>query len=218
MKTSIKTLAAAALAACAGLALATPVAVTGDHHTFDTAFALPASAFDLGVDPDIDFSTTIPHASLVDAAAGPFDYYRLQLTAGSSLTLDIDYSDGWDHAGLALDTKIGLWSADGTLLAVDDDDPRPWGFPGPSADSGSFDITDPYLQLGGLAAGSYVIGVAYSGANALAGGWATGGEIPAGGMYALNVSVASVPEPAAAWLCFAGLLPLLGGLSRRRRR
>ncbi len=216
---ALRTLLAAAALAAAG-AHAAPVAVTGDNHSFADAFAVDAGAFDTGADADIDDATSVPHASLVDLAAGPFDYYRVTLAGGGTLTLDIDYSDGWDHDGLALDTKLAVWSADGTLLAVDDDDPRPWGFPGPDADPGSFDITDPWLQLTDLAAGSYVIGVAYSGADADAGGWLAGGEIPAGGMYELNVSIAAagtVPEPMPALAWAAGLFALVVARARRRR-
>ena len=217
MKTTLHLLAAAALAACLGAATAAPVAVTGDIHGVATAFAVDPSAFDRGDDPDIDDATTLPHASLIDLAAGPYDYYRLDVSAGGALTLDIDYSDGWDHAGLGLDLQLAVWKPDGTLLALDDDDPRPWGFPGPSADPGSFSTLDPYLHLDGLAAGSYVIGVAYSGAQADASGWLPGGEIPAGGMYELNVSLSAVPEPAEGLLWLGGAVALLAELARRRR-
>jgi MYXO-CTERM domain-containing protein len=213
-------LAAAALAAAGGLAHAAAVSVPAGNHAFDTPFDVAAAAFDTAADADIDDATSVPHASLVDLAAGPFDYYRVTLSAAGTLTLDIDYSDGWDHDGIALDLQLALWSADGTLLTTDDDDPRAWGFPGPSADAGSFDITDPWLQLSGLSAGSYIIGVAYSGAQADTGGWLAGGEIPAGGMYELNVSVApaasTVPEPLPVLAWGAGVLAL--GLARARRR
>ena len=219
MKTSMNLLAAAAFAAClAGTALAAPVAVTGDIHSVANAFAVDPSAFDLGADPDIDDATTIPHASLVNLAAGPFDYFKLDLSNRGALTLDIDYSDGWDHAGLGLDLQLAVWKPDGTLLALDDDDPRPWGFPGPSADPGSFSTLDPYIRLDGLAAGSYIVGVAYAGAQADASGWLAGGEIPAGGMYELNVSLAAVPEPAGALPWLAGAGALLASLRRRRAR
>ena len=217
MKTSLHLLAAAALAACLATATAAPVAVTGDIHSVANAFGVDPSAFDLGADPDIDDATTIPHASLVNLAAGPFDYFRLDLSGRGALTLDIDYSDGWDHAGLGLDLQLAVWKSDGTLLVLDDDDPRPWGFPGPSADSGSFSTLDPYLHLEGLAAGSYIVGVAYAGAQADASGWLAGGEIPAGGMYELNVSLAAVPEPAGGLLWLGGAAALLAGLARRRR-
>ena len=124
MKIHIHLLAAAALSACAGLAAAAPVAVTGDIHSFANAFAVDPAAFDLGADPDIDDATTVPHASLIDTAAGPFDYYRVDLASGGSLTLDVDYSDGRDHAGLGLDLQLAVWTLGGTLLATDDDDPR----------------------------------------------------------------------------------------------
>ena len=221
MKIHIHLLAAAALSACAGLATAAPVAVTGDIHSFANAFAVDPAAFDLGDDPDIDDATTVPHASLIDTAAGPFDYYRIDLASGGSLTLDVDYSDGRDHAGLGLDLQLAVWTLGGTLLATDDDDPRDWGFPNPSADPGSSSIVDPWLHLDGLAAGSYVVGLAYSGAQADASGWLAGGEIPAGGMYQLNVSSApalSVPEPGTSVMWLAGVLCLAGATIRRRRR
>ena len=220
MKTCIHLLAAATLSACAALATAAPVAVTGDIHTFANAFAVEPAAFDLGADPDIDDATTSPHASLVNLAPGPFDYYRVDLASGGSLTLDVDYSDGRDHAGLGLDLQLAVWTLGGTLLAVDDDDPRDWGFPGPSADSGSSSILDPWVRLEGLAAGSYVIGLAYSGAQVGGSGWLAGGEIPAGGMYQLNISnasVTSVPEAGTGAMWLAGVLGLVAIKTRRRR-
>ena len=221
MNKTLHLIAAAALAAAAGLAVAGPVAVTGDHHAFGSAFAVDASAFDRLADPDIDDATTVAHASLVASAAGPFDYYRIDVGSSGALTLDVDYSDGLDHAGLGLDLQLAVWTLGGTLLATDDDDPRDWGFPGPSADSGSASILDPWLHLDGLDAGSYVVGVAYAGAQAGPGGWLAGGEIPAGGMYVLqastDASVTAVPEPGRAMLWLAGLLGVAAA-SRRRSR
>ena len=220
MNKTLHLLAAAVLAACAGLASAGPVAVTGDHHSVANALPVAASAFDRNADPDIDDATTVPHASLVASAAGPFDYYRIAVGSSGALTLDIDYSDGLDHAGLGLDLQLAVWTLGGTLLATDDDDPRDWGFPGPSADNGSASVLDPWLRLEGLSAGSYVVGVAYSGAQAGSGGWLSGGEIPAGGMYVLQVStdaaVLAVPEPGSAMLWLAGVLGLAVGTRRRR--
>ena len=220
MNKTLHLLAAAVLAACTGLAAAAPVAVTGDIHSVAHAFAVDPAAFDRGADPDIDDATTIPHASLVANAAGPVDYYRIAVGSSGALTLDIDDSDGFDHAGLGLDLELAVWTLDGMLLALDDDDPRDWGFPGPSADPGSSSILDPYVHLDGLSAGSYVVGVAYSGAQADSTGWLAGGEIPAGGMYVLQVSadpaVTAVPEPGAGALWIVGLLGLAARLRQRR--
>jgi len=222
MNNALHLLAAAVLATGATLAAAAPVAVTGDHHSVADAFVVDPAAFDTGVDADIDDATTVPHASLVAGAAGPFDYFRLDLGQGGALTLDIDDSDGFDHAGLGLDLQLAVWSLGGTLLALDDDDPRDWGFPGPSADAGSSSVLDPYLRLEGLAAGSYIVGVASSGAQAGASGWLAGGEIPAGGMYVLQVSVdaavSSVPEPGSLALWLAGAVGLAARGAWRVRR
>jgi len=217
MNKTLHLLAAAALAAGASLATAAPVAVTGDHHSVANAFVVDPAAFDRGADADIDDATAVPHASLVASAAGPFDYYRLDLAQGGALTLDIDDDDGRDHAGLGLDLQLAVWTLDGTLLGLDDDDPRDWGFPGPSADPGSSSVLDPYLRLDGLDAGSYIVGVAYAGAQADASGWLAGGEIPAGGMYVLQVSVASVPEPVPFAMWLAGVAGLAATGLRRRR-
>ena len=220
MNKTLHLIAAAIAAGFTSLATAGPVAVTGDHHAFGDAFVVDPSAFDRSADPDIDDATTAPHASLVANAAGPFDYYRIDVGSTGALTLDIDYGDGLDHAGLSLDLQLAVWTLGGTLLAIDDDDPRDWGFPGPSADNGSASILDPWLRLDGLGAGSYVVGVAYSGAQADAGGWLAGGAIPAGGMYVLQVStdaaVSAVPEPGTALLWLAGAAGL-AATSRRRR-
>jgi len=220
MNPIVHLIAAAALAACDATATAGPVAVTGDDHGFADPFVVDPSAFDRSADPDVDDATTIPHASLVANAAGPYDYFRVDVGSSGTLTLDVDYSDGRDHAGAGLDLELAVWSADGTLLATDDDDPRDWGFPGPSADSGSSSILDPWLQLAGLSAGSYVVGVGYSGAQAAAGGWMAGGEIPAGGMYVLQVStgasLSAVPEPGAGLLWVAGAAGLAARFRRRR--
>ena len=221
MNKTLSLLAAAVLAAGAASAGAAPVAVTGDIHSVADAFVVPPSAFDRGADPDIDDATTVPHASLVAGAAGPFDYYRIQIGSSGALTLDVDYADGRDHDGLALDLELAVWTPGGTLLALDDDDPRDWGFPNPPGDPGSSSVLDPYVHLDGLSAGSYVVGVAYSGAQAGPAGWIAGGEIPAGGMYVLQVStgaaVASVPEPVPAVLWLAGALGLAARFKRRTR-
>jgi len=217
MNKTLHLLAAAALAAGASLATAAPVAVTGDHHSVANAFVVDPAAFDRGADADIDDATAVPHASLVASDAGPFDYYRLDLAQGGALTLDIDDADGLDHAGLGLDLQLAVWTLDGTLLGLDDDDPRDWGFPGPSADPGSSSVLDPYLRLDGLDPGSYIVGVAYAGAQADASGWLAGGEIPAGGMYVLQVSVASVPEPVPFAMWLAGVAGLAATGLRRRR-
>jgi hypothetical protein len=221
MKIRNSLLAAIAFAGVTGLAGAAPVAVTGDIHSFADAFVVDPSAFDRGADPDIDDSTSVAHVSLVDLSSGPVDYYRLDLAGGGSLTLDVDYADGRDHAGLGLDLQLAVWRADGTLVASDDDDPRDWGFPNPSADPGSSSIVDPYLRLEGLAAGSYVVGLAYSGAQPGPSGWLAGGEIPAGGMYELNVSsapLASVAEPGTLMMWLAGAAGLAAAGTRRRGR
>jgi len=88
------------------------------------------------------------------------------------------------------------------------------------ADNGSASILDPWLHLDGLSAGSYVVGVAYAGAQADAGGWLAGGAIPAGGMYVLQVStdasVSAVPEPGRGMLWLAGLLGVAAAARRRR--
>ena len=115
---------------------------------------------------------------------------------------------------------MAVWTLGGTLLAIDDDDPRDWGFPNPSADAGSSSIVDPWLQLDGLAAGSYIIGVAYSGGQADSSGWLAGSEIPAGGMYQLNISsaaVSSVPEVGTSAMWLVGVLCLAATATRRRR-
>jgi len=219
MNKTLSLLAAAVLAAGAASAGAAPVIVTGDIHSVANAFVVPPSAFDRGADPDIDDATSIAHASLVADAAGPFDYYRIQVGPSGALTLDIDDADGRDHAGLGLDLALAVWTQGGTLLALDDDDPRDWGFPNPPGDPGSSSILDPWLHLDGLSAGSYVVGVAYAGAQADSTGWLAGGAIPAGGMYVLQVStdaaVTSVPEPVPVFLWLAGLLGLAARLKRR---
>jgi hypothetical protein len=56
-----------------------------------------------------------PHGHRTGDGSDDFDFYRLTATAGQVVTAGTATPDG------PLDTVLELWSADGTLLAVDDD-------------------------------------------------------------------------------------------------
>jgi len=89
-----------------------------------------------------------PHGSAGDGT-GDFDFYKIEVTnPGDPLTVDIDTPTG------SLDSILGLYDAEGELLAFNDD----------------FDFPDSLLTYSFDTAGSYYI---------LVGGYRAGGDLPA---------------------------------------
>ena len=110
------------------------------------------SNFGLNSNDDIDFSTTIPHTTVISAPSsgrggGRIEYYALQVNnTGAVITLDIDST-------ITLDSYIQLLDANGTVLASNDDIASDTGSAGSSGSS------DSYLRYQTLEAGTYYIAV-----------------------------------------------------------
>ena len=134
-------------------------------------------AFDLLANSAIASSTTIPHATVVATTHGGVEYYAVTVTAGETVTFDID--------GATFDSTLRLLTGAGNELANNDDN---------ASDGGS--STDSSLTHTFAAAGTYYIQVADWISNA--GGTFTSGPPAAGGTYRLHVSSPSqTPVPVA---------------------
>lgn len=130
------------------------------------------NGFDLLANAAIANSTTIPHATVVATTHGGFEYYAFTVTAGSTITLDID--------GASFDSTLRLFGPDQASLAFNDD---------ANPDGGN--ATDSQLTFTATTTGVYYVAV---------GRWASGtgndvvsNEPPAGSTYTLHVSVANHP-------------------------
>ena len=164
------------IAGAPGLAGGAPDIIKGSDNTngsIATAVSL-SGAFDLAESSAIANSTTIPHATVVATTHGNVEYYRLTVTAGETVTFDIDNA--------SFDSTLRLVDFGGVELASNDDS---------AADGGS--ETDSSLTHTFATAGTYYIQV---------GRWVSGsapfvsGAPPANQTYTLHVSSPSqTPVP-----------------------
>jgi Ca2+-binding RTX toxin-like protein len=139
-----------------------------------TAVSL-TGAFDLRADSTVANSSTIPHATVVATTHGGVEYYAITVTAGETVTFDIDNA--------SFDSTLRLMTAAGAELANNDDSASDGG---PSTDS--------LLTHTFAAAGTYYIQIGQWLTNT--GGTFTSGAPAAGGTYRLNVSSPSqTPVP-----------------------
>jgi hypothetical protein len=128
------------------------------NDTLQTAQSIDAGFnWDIGLDPDIEDSETIPHVTIMGSGNngqdGSFDYYKFTVSAiGVRGIFDIDY--GRKPGDADIDTELFLYSAGGAALAEGDDSFTTQG------GSGSSDVGDSYFDFVFPAAGVYVIGVA----------------------------------------------------------
>lgn len=192
----------------AGGAHAATIGSNNTNHTFAEAMEIPAGFFTTIGNAAIEDSETIPNVSVVAFSSGPFDYFKFTTSSTGSIILDIDFTYTWSGNAGSFDPWVALWAEDGTLLADNDDRG--------SIDVGSAHEWDSYLNVSGVAAGTYVVGVSRFASVAATGGWASGSEpIPAGSFYTLHVS-APVPEPEAWGMMLAGL-GVVAAMARRRK-
>lgn len=116
------------------------------------AYDLTASlgAWSTAVNPDIG-NDTIPHTSIYIEGDGTPDYYSVTVVAGQTLTLDVDYGEGW---GGSADTELILTGTDGaTVIASSDATPT-------GTNEGNGDLSggaDPYLTYTFATAGTYYL-------------------------------------------------------------
>lgn len=132
-----------------------------------------AGTYDLAARPDVANATTIPHTTInATAAGGSLEYYRVDVTAGSTLVFDIDTNS----AQTTLDSWIELVDSAGTVLANNDT--------GASSDPGGTGNDDARLSYTFATAGTYYIRV---------GQWTTANPptalpLTAGQTYSLHIS------------------------------
>lgn len=159
------------------------------NNTLGTAVNLDNGGFSLDFDPNIgdatqNTSAIIPHISIQGTGNGTHDFYSFTVTnAGDRGIFDID--NGADPDGGFFDSEIFLFDSNGNLLASNDDPVQAVPTVG---EGGSVSSLDAFLETTFTAPGLYVIAVASSLAQGANGGL-TGGEIPSGATYTLQVSV-----------------------------
>jgi Ca2+-binding RTX toxin-like protein len=84
------------------------------NTSIENAIQVTPNYFDLIDDPDIDSSTTIPHATILATASGEgHEYYAVTVGAGDRVIFDIDQG---------FDTVIQIMDAGGNVIDTNDDD------------------------------------------------------------------------------------------------
>jgi len=141
-----------------------------------TATALDiTSEFSLAANGDILNATTVPHVTVSGTGDGNKDYYKVVLTAGAVITLDIDHTVG-------IDSFIRLLDGSGNPLALDDDSGTSEGA------GGSTSGLDSFLTYTVSTGGTYYIEI-----GSYASSTTINGPIDAGDTYDVQVSVADLP-------------------------
>jgi Ca2+-binding RTX toxin-like protein len=149
------------------------------NNAFATAFDV-SDNFSLANDPDIFDSTTILHTTVNATGNGLGGYYRIDLAAGTVITIDIDgIADPDVH-----DSWLRLLDSSGNILAENDDG---------GGDPGSATFRDSSLVFVVGETGTYYIVEGSWSETAPDDGWAE--VVPAGSTYRLNISVEFPPAP-----------------------
>jgi serralysin len=148
------------------------------NNSFQTARNLTGN-FTLAGDADIANATTIPHTTVNATGNGRAAYYLVTLTAGMTITIDIDHSAG-------VDTYVQIKGADGISLTENDD--TSISDPGSTAVPGQSRTQDSQLTFTASRDGNYYI---------LVGSFDTAtrgfdASLPVGATYELNISVATL--------------------------
>lgn len=137
--------------------------------------------FTTAADPDIFDSTTVLHTTVNAVGTGQGGYYRLDVAAGTVVTLDIDHiADPNVH-----DSWLRVLDAAGNVIAENDDG---------GSDPGSSSSRDSGLVFTAPASGTYYILEGRWDPDGAGDGWSA--SVPAGSSYELNVSVEFPPPPA----------------------
>ncbi|WP_037416207.1 pre-peptidase C-terminal domain-containing protein, partial [Sinorhizobium sp. CCBAU 05631] len=136
--------------------------------------------FSLTADPDIFDSTTVLHTTVNATGNGQGGYYKIELAAGTVITIDIDgIADPNVH-----DSWVRLLDSSGNIVAQNDDG---------GGDPGSASNRDSSLVFVAQETGTYYILEGSWSPTAPGDGWAE--AVPAGSTYELNVSVEFPPAP-----------------------
>ncbi|GGF57198.1 hemolysin [Paracoccus acridae] len=158
-----------------------------------TAFDI-SDNFSLTADPDIFDSTTVLHTTVNATGTGEGGYYRIDLAAGTLITIDIDgIADPNVH-----DSWVRLLDSDGNVVAENDDG---------GGDPGSNSSRDSSTVFTVEKTGTYYILEGSWSPTAPGDGWSP--SVPEGSTYKLNVSVEFPPEPVQPGV--AGMDTLRGG-------
>ncbi|MFV0383179.1 M10 family metallopeptidase C-terminal domain-containing protein [Paracoccus sp. (in: a-proteobacteria)] len=166
------------------------------NNSFETAFDL-SDNFSLAEDPDIFDSTTVLHTTVDATGNGLGGYYKVDLAAGTVLTVDIDgIADPDIH-----DSWVVLLDSAGNIMTDNDDG---------GGDPGSTSRRDSSAVFVVQEAGTYYIVEGAWSPDAPGSGWVE--AVPEGSTYKLNVSVEFPPEPAEPGA--AGNDRLLGGAGK----
>ncbi len=148
------------------------------NNSLATAFDI-SNNFSLIGDPDIFDSTTVPHTTVNATGNGLGGYYKLDLAAGTILTVDIDgIADPDIH-----DSWLRLLDGTGAVIAENDDG---------GGDPGSTSGRDSSLVTVIEQTGTYYL-LEGSWSPAEPDGWSE--SVPAGSAYTLNVSAEFPPAP-----------------------
>ncbi len=150
------------------------------NNSIATAFDI-SNNFTLAADPDIFDSTTSLHTTVNATGNGESGYYRIALTAGTVITIDIDgIADPDIH-----DSIVRLLDANGNVVAQNDDG---------GDDPGSTNGRDSSAVFVVQETGVYYIQEGSWTPDAPGDGWTP--IVPDGSTYELNVSVEFPPAPA----------------------
>jgi Ca2+-binding RTX toxin-like protein len=150
------------------------------NNSISAAFDI-SNNFSLASDPDIFDSTTILHTTVNATGNGKGGFYKVDLAAGTAITIDIDgIADPDVH-----DSWVRLLDSNGNIVAQNDDG---------GGDPGSTSSRDSSAVFVVQKTGTYYI-VEGSWSQSIPGdGWAE--SVPEGSTYELNVSVEFPPAPA----------------------
>jgi Ca2+-binding RTX toxin-like protein len=150
------------------------------NNSIAAAFDI-SNNFSLASDPDIFDSTTILHTTVNATGNGKGGYYKIDLAAGTVITIDIDgIADPDVH-----DSWVRLLDSNGNIVAQNDDG---------GGDPGSTSNRDSSTVFVVEETGTYYILEGSWSDSAPGNGWAE--AVPQGSTYELNVSVESPPAPA----------------------
>ncbi|TRW99368.1 hemolysin [Paracoccus sp. M683] len=150
------------------------------NNSIDEAFDI-SNNFSLTEDPNIFDSTTVLHTTVNATGNGQGGYYRVELAAGTVITIDIDgIADPNVH-----DSWVRLLDSEGNVVAQNDDG---------GGDPGSTNGRDSSTVFVVQETGTYYILEGSWSPSAPGSGWSE--SVPAGSTYTLNVSVEFPPAPA----------------------
>ncbi|WP_262271408.1 M10 family metallopeptidase C-terminal domain-containing protein [Microvirga yunnanensis] len=150
------------------------------NNSIATAFDL-SNNFSLASDPDIFDSTTVLHTTVNATGTGQGGYYKIDLAAGTVITIDIDgIADPNVH-----DSWLRLLDSSGNIIAQNDDG---------GSDPGSTSNRDSSLVFVVKETGTYYVLEGSWSDTAPGDGWSE--AVPQGSTYKVNVSVEFPPAPA----------------------